>query len=155
MSVPAQTESASTAAAFDAAFEEVAMMDAASQQDALDALDLATEEAIPVEISSPTLIDQPQPASEQPLDKSQETDALARTAGELLDSVQSDQSDKFRESKFLALMRKLRDKEAKVEGDKLVENVVPAGSREEGKGKEPVREVPDWTSADVGMGAYV
>ncbi|KAI9722261.1 MAG: hypothetical protein M1812_001733 [Candelaria pacifica] len=48
-------------------------------------------------------------------------DALARTAGQLLDSVKDDQSEKFRESNFLALMRRLRDKEVTVEGDKMVD----------------------------------
>lgn len=47
-------------------------------------------------------------------------DALARTAGQLLDSVRHDQSDKFQNSQFLQLMRQFRDKEATVEGDKIV-----------------------------------
>jgi hypothetical protein len=47
-------------------------------------------------------------------------DALARTAGQLLDSVKNNQSDKFQNSQFLQLMRQLRDKEVTVEGDKIV-----------------------------------
>jgi hypothetical protein len=47
-------------------------------------------------------------------------DALARTAGQLLDSVRHDQSSKFQNSQFLLLMRQFRDKEATVEGDKIV-----------------------------------
>jgi hypothetical protein len=47
-------------------------------------------------------------------------DALARTAGQLLDSVRHDQSDKFQKSQFLQLMRQFRDKEATVKGDKIV-----------------------------------
>ena len=46
---------------------------------------------------------------------------LARTAGKLLDSVQGDASEKFRNSNFLALMRRLRDREVVVEGDRMVE----------------------------------
>jgi hypothetical protein len=48
-------------------------------------------------------------------------DALARTAGELLDSVSHDLSDKFAHSSFMALMRSLRDKEVKVDGENFVE----------------------------------
>lgn len=48
-------------------------------------------------------------------------DELARTAGQLLDSVKNDHSRKFQESNFLSLMRRLRDKEVRVEGDKMVD----------------------------------
>lgn len=48
-------------------------------------------------------------------------DELSRTAGELLDRVSHDTSKKFQESNFLALMRRLRDREVRVEGDKMVE----------------------------------
>lgn len=51
----------------------------------------------------------------------EDDDALAATAQELLEKVQHNQSDKFRNSQFLGLMRKLRDREVKVEGDKMVE----------------------------------
>ncbi|KAL3420858.1 hypothetical protein PVAG01_07303 [Phlyctema vagabunda] len=49
-------------------------------------------------------------------------DALARTAGTLLASVAHDKSEKFQNSQFLELMRQLRDREAVVEGDKIVAN---------------------------------
>ncbi|KAI5303664.1 mitochondrial chaperone [Ascosphaera pollenicola] len=48
-----------------------------------------------------------------------ETDDLARTAGQLLDSVQHETSQKFKESNFLALMRQLRDREVVVDGDEF------------------------------------
>lgn len=48
-------------------------------------------------------------------------DELARTAGQLLDSVKYEQNQKFQESNFLALMRRLRDREVRVEGDKMVD----------------------------------
>ncbi|KAK8156732.1 hypothetical protein BC567DRAFT_235773 [Phyllosticta citribraziliensis] len=51
----------------------------------------------------------------------QEDEELARTAGQLLDSVSHDTSEKFQQSNFLALMRKLRDYEVRVDGDKVVE----------------------------------
>lgn len=50
-------------------------------------------------------------------------DALAATAQELLEKVENNQTDKFKNSQFLSLMRRLRDREVKVEGDKMVETV--------------------------------
>lgn len=50
-----------------------------------------------------------------------DADELARTAGQLLENVSGDQSKKFQDSNFLSLMRQLRDKEVRVEGDKLVD----------------------------------
>lgn len=55
-------------------------------------------------------------------------DALAATAEELLEKVKHNQSDKFRNSQFLALMRRLKDREVRVEGDKMVETVSPTHS---------------------------
>lgn len=46
---------------------------------------------------------------------------LARTAGQLLESVSHDTSQKFQDSVFLQLMRRLRDKELKVDGEHFVE----------------------------------
>jgi hypothetical protein len=51
----------------------------------------------------------------------EDADELARTAGRLLDSVKDNQSQKFQESTFLSLMRRIRDREVTVEGDKMVE----------------------------------
>lgn len=42
---------------------------------------------------------------------------LARTAGQLLNSVQHDTSDKFQNSQFLNLMRKIRDREIEVQNN--------------------------------------
>ena len=52
---------------------------------------------------------------------SNDADELARTAGQLLDNLKHDQSQKFQDSNFLSLMRQLRDREIQVEGDKLVD----------------------------------
>ena len=52
---------------------------------------------------------------------SRDADELARTAGQLLTSVQHDTSDKFQNSQFLALMRKIRDGEVKVQGEEFKE----------------------------------
>jgi hypothetical protein len=50
----------------------------------------------------------------------EDPDALARTAAHLLNSVSSNTSSKFANSEFLSLMRQLRDKEVKVDGDNIV-----------------------------------
>lgn len=50
-----------------------------------------------------------------------DADVLARTAGQLLNSVQHDSSDKFRESRFLDLMRRIRDREVEVKGEDFIE----------------------------------
>ncbi len=49
-----------------------------------------------------------------------DADELARTAGTLLENVRGDTTQKFQDSTFLSLMRQLRDREVKVEGDKIV-----------------------------------
>ncbi|KAL6717970.1 hypothetical protein ACLMJK_004055 [Lecanora helva] len=63
-------------------------------------------------------------------EKNDEADAdeIARTAGQLLENVKGDQSQKFQESNFLSLMRQLRDKEVRVEGDKLVDVSMPSST---------------------------
>ena len=68
----------------------------------------------------------PEPQLEEQSRKEQEArvndaDDLSRTAGQLLDSVSNDTSDKFAQSSFLALMRKLRDREVKVEGENFID----------------------------------
>ncbi|KAF4630372.1 hypothetical protein G7Y89_g7766 [Cudoniella acicularis] len=60
------------------------------------------------------------PALETGQNEQEDPDALSRTAGQLLESVRHDQSDKFQKSTFLELMRQLRDREVLVEGDKIV-----------------------------------
>lgn len=68
-----------------------------------------------------------------------EADELAKTAGKLVSSVEHDKTDKFQNSAFLNLMKKLRDREAGIQGTNIVDNV--QGSRAEvgadvkGKGK--------------------
>lgn len=55
-----------------------------------------------------------------PTDNSQgqdHADALAQVAGQLVDRLEQDPSDKFQQSSFLALMRRVRDREVRVEGD--------------------------------------
>lgn len=54
-------------------------------------------------------------------EQANDDDALAATAQELLEKVEHNTSDKFRNSQFLGLMRKLRDREMRVEGNDMVE----------------------------------
>lgn len=63
----------------------------------------------------------PQTEQEDPQNKTHDADALAQTAGQLLDSVQHEQSEKFQQSNFLALMRRIRDREVQVEGEEFRE----------------------------------
>jgi hypothetical protein len=70
-----------------------------------------------------------QQAQEQPKPYNDD-DQLAATAQELLEKVEHNQSDKFKNSQFLSLMRKLRDREVRVEGDKMVETVSPTHNPE-------------------------
>lgn len=58
---------------------------------------------------------------EQDDQPSQADDELAQTAADLLQKVSHDKSTKFQNSAFLSLMRKLADRQVKVEGDKMVE----------------------------------
>ncbi|KAK4704746.1 peroxin-5, partial [Phenoliferia sp. Uapishka_3] len=82
------------------------------------------------------------------LSDSMARDALAQTAGELLNTVESVErqrssstvepsltNDKFANSTFLDLMRRLRDGEVAVEGDQVVEQAGAHSSLDKGKGK--------------------
>ncbi|KAK9450762.1 uncharacterized protein V1518DRAFT_411642 [Limtongia smithiae] len=53
----------------------------------------------------------------------EEESRLATIAGELAASLDQNQSQKFKDSTFLALMRRLRDKEVVVQGNKMIEAV--------------------------------
>lgn len=77
----------------------------------------------------PTMTEMPQADQTVPVDQDQkeapsfqhDDDEMATTAGQLLERVADNTSEKFQNSQFLELMRKLRDREVKVEGDKMVE----------------------------------
>lgn len=80
----------------------------------------------------------PQPMQQQPAEQQQQQpnhddEELARTAGQLVESVSHDTSQKFVQSRFLALMRQLRDREVRVDGDKIVETTpgqIPANQQD-------------------------
>ncbi|RHZ79596.1 hypothetical protein Glove_143g24 [Diversispora epigaea] len=59
---------------------------------------------------------------------------LAETAGQLIESVASETNPKFKNSTFMNFMKKLRDHEVCIEGNKVVEQ------------KEPVSKVDDWVN---------
>ncbi|KAJ5718113.1 hypothetical protein N7488_003759 [Penicillium malachiteum] len=50
-----------------------------------------------------------------------DADALAHTAGQLLEGISHETCDKFQQSNFLALMRRIRDREVEVQGDEFRE----------------------------------
>lgn len=52
---------------------------------------------------------------------SNDADELARTAGHLLNSVSHETNEKFQQSNFLALMRRIRDREVHIDGDEFRE----------------------------------
>jgi hypothetical protein len=102
--------------------------------------DLLHKDAIPMdselESNLPSLMSVPSPTqirigsdtipyqeqkTRTPDQDSRDADELARTAGQLLTSVEHDTSDKFQNSQFLALMRKIRDGEVKVQGEEFKE----------------------------------
>jgi hypothetical protein len=60
-----------------------------------------------------------QQQQQQPRDP--DADEMAATAGRLLERVADNTSAKFQNSQFLALMRRLRDREVEVKGDGLVD----------------------------------
>lgn len=73
-------------------------------------------------------------------------DDLARTAGLLLDTVQSETNAKFKNSAFMGLMRQLRDGEMIVEGNEMVQRSEATGgvqSSTDVKGKGRAVDVPE------------
>jgi hypothetical protein len=69
----------------------------------------------------------PEPSLQEEQERNQaamgedDSDTLALTAKQLLESVSHETSEKFAQSSFLALMRRLRDKEVRVEGEDFIE----------------------------------
>ena len=78
-------------------------------------------------IGSDRILDEAQKMGEEGKE-ADDAEELARTAGQLLENVKGDQSQKFQQSNFLSLMRQLRDKEVRVEGDKLVDVSIPSST---------------------------
>ncbi|KAF1837569.1 hypothetical protein BDW02DRAFT_565863 [Decorospora gaudefroyi] len=57
-----------------------------------------------------------------------EDDEMATTAGRLLERVADNTSEKFQNSQFFGLMRRLRDREVRVQQDKIVQVDAPSSS---------------------------
>ncbi|KAJ5081442.1 peroxin-20 Pex20-Penicillium chrysogenum [Penicillium alfredii] len=78
-------------------------------------------------------------------ERGHDADELARTAGQLLNSVSNNQSQKFQQSNFLALMRRIRDREVEVEGEEFREtaqSLHPGGRYYPGQPHSPDSAVP-------------
>ncbi|CEO61144.1 hypothetical protein PMG11_05474 [Penicillium brasilianum] len=134
--------------AFEAAFEQARadMQELQETEVAPEIESLAHEETVQLDpaaqvheeirIGSDTI-----PQTEQdPLTQNRDADALAQTAGQLLDSVRHEQDQKFQQSNFLALMRRIRDREVQVEGDEFREtaqSLHPGGRYYPGQSPEP------------------
>ncbi|KAL8666576.1 MAG: hypothetical protein Q9202_001374 [Teloschistes flavicans] len=112
--------------AFDAAALEMQNQEASvEQKETISQPELAEASDLPQEsgdyrIGSDRIPDNSERRQEQQ-SETQDADELARTAGQLLENVKHDQSTKFQQSNFLLLMRQLRDREVKIEGDKIVD----------------------------------
>ena len=108
------------------AFTKTAQMSQESHQlNQNDILESQHDLQQPLDINNHFLAEEPAVQEQQESNQStrEDDDALAATAQELLEKVEHNQTEKFRNSQFLGLMRKLRDREVKVEGDKMVETV--------------------------------
>jgi hypothetical protein len=64
---------------------------------------------------------QPEPQNKDEQLPMSDEDEMAATAGRLLERVADNTSEKFQNSQFLQLMRQLRDREVRVEEDKIVQ----------------------------------
>lgn len=64
---------------------------------------------------------EPEEQNEEPQPQRNDEDEMARTAGRLLECVADNTSEKFQNSQFFHLMRRLRDREVKVQEDKIIE----------------------------------
>jgi hypothetical protein len=66
-------------------------------------------------------VDQKPEEQKQEEPRGHDDDEMAATAGRLLERVADNTSEKFQNSQFLSLMRRLRDREVRVQEDKIVE----------------------------------
>jgi hypothetical protein len=85
-------------------------------------LDTAGYTHMPTATAPPQLQqEQQQQEEQQQQHPDPDPDEMAATAGRLLERVADNTSAKFQNSQFLALMRRLRDREVEVKGDGLVD----------------------------------
>jgi hypothetical protein len=88
-------------------------------------------------------VDQKPEEQKQEEPKGHNDDEMAATAGRLLERVADNTSEKFQNSQFLGLMRRLRDGEVKVQEDKIVEVEQPAVSESRPKPKTRLSDYQD------------
>jgi hypothetical protein len=116
---PQQEDDMYDDAAFEQAFE-AAGSELAQQESLESGRNILGDES--TDIVDKSVVDVETDAAQKQHDQiKDDPDELAQTAGRLLDSVKDNQSQKFQESTFLSLMRRIRDREVRVEGDKMVE----------------------------------
>lgn len=72
-------------------------------------------------VQEPHIQQQQEQQPKEELPQRNDEDEMAETAGKLLEKVADNTSEKFQNSQFLELMRRLRDREVRVEDDKIVE----------------------------------
>ncbi|KAE8259635.1 hypothetical protein A4X13_0g863 [Tilletia indica] len=74
---------------------------------------------------------------QRPLNTIEDADELAQTAGRLMETIAHEEDTKFKQSRFLDLMRRLRDREAGIEGTEIVDTDpnAPAAAMRDVKGK--------------------
>ncbi|KAF3388545.1 hypothetical protein F1880_003527 [Penicillium rolfsii] len=111
-------------------------------------LDPVVQEYDEIRIGSDTISPQGQQA--EPLTQANDADLLVQTAAKLLDSVRHETDQKFQQSNFLELVRRIRDREVQVEGDELREtaqSLHPGGRYYPGQSPEPIIS-PDKTSKE-------
>lgn len=106
-----------------ARYTDILQQDQQNHQAGSSVRHLSTDQIMHEPDFRPTLAQQEQ-AQEQEntqVPPQQADEDLARTAGELLANLADNKTTKFRESGFLTLMRKLRDREVHVRGDEMVD----------------------------------
>ncbi|KAF2964473.1 hypothetical protein GQX73_g9103 [Xylaria multiplex] len=86
-----------------------------SDQSEINAQDEGSLKASPYVTSEPTEHDMPEKSS------AENRDELARAAAQLVESLAENESEKFKNSDFLALMRRIASQELTVQGNDLVE----------------------------------
>ncbi|KAF8976593.1 hypothetical protein BGZ46_008129, partial [Entomortierella lignicola] len=119
-----------------AAFEQQHGLEHTLQPEQIAAFEKAFEEANNVsQWESEFKAENPQGWAEEfsaqesnPIADQNNKEALAKTAGMLLDSVDTQGNEKFKNSSFMNFMRRLRDQEVAIEGNKLVEQTAPIGA---------------------------
>ncbi|CAK7262593.1 hypothetical protein SEPCBS119000_000038 [Sporothrix epigloea] len=96
-------------------------------------------------------LDRPPPAAAEPAEEvirqeaeQRDQDDLARTAGQIIDTLDAHPNTHFQESSFMRLMRRIHTREVTVKGDNLVDEAtgLPIDGAEEGKMAEPTTTVP-------------